>query len=114
MSNKLKINTITKNTDFLKMPNDIFIDEELNENSLSRIVDESFWVPWSCYTDKYLSECKNHVNTELIDGFQEFLNEYCLGKKVLLNKDEYDIEKGLEKLYKECCSENICRINYEK
>ena len=41
-------------------------------------------------------------------------NEYCLSKKMLLNKDEYDIEKSLEKLYKEYCSGNICKINYEK
>ena len=33
---------------------------------------------------------------------------------MLLSKDEYDIEKSIEKLYKEFCSGNICKINYEK
>lgn len=69
---------------------------------------------YNFYTENYLSEFKNHFNTEIIDDFQEFLNEYCLNKKMLLNKDEYDIEKSLEKLYKEFCSGNICKINYEK
>ena len=69
---------------------------------------------YNFYTENYLSEFKNHFNTEIIDDFQEFLNEYCLSKKMLLNKDEYDIEKSLEKLYKEFCSGNICKINYEK
>lgn len=69
---------------------------------------------YNFYVENYLSEFKNHFNTEIIDDFQEFLNEYCLNKKMLLNKDEYDIEKSLEKLYKEFCSGNICKINYEK
>lgn len=69
---------------------------------------------YNFYTENYLSEFKNHFNKEIIDDFQEFLNEYCLSKKMLLNKDEYDIEKSLEKLYKEFCSGNICKINYEK
>ena len=69
---------------------------------------------YNLYTAKYLSEFKHHFNTYIIDDFEEVLNEHCLSKKVLLSKDEYDIEKSLEKLYKEFWSGNICKINYEK
>ncbi|MGL5246482.1 MAG: ribosome biogenesis GTPase YlqF [Mycoplasmoidaceae bacterium] len=69
---------------------------------------------YNFYSKNYLNEFKKYFDTKIIDNFEEFLNEYCLNKKMLLNKNEYDIEKSLEKLYKEFCSGNICKVNYEK
>ena len=69
---------------------------------------------YNLYTENFLRECKNHFNTEITNDFQEYSNEHCLSKKMLLNKDEYDIEKRLEKLYKEFCSRKTCKINYAK
>lgn len=69
---------------------------------------------YSFYTKNYLKEFKKYFDTEIVDDFENFLNDYCLNKKMLLNKNEFDIEKSLEKLYKEFCSGKICKVNYEK
>ncbi|MGL4616813.1 MAG: ribosome biogenesis GTPase YlqF [Mycoplasmoidaceae bacterium] len=69
---------------------------------------------YNFYTKNYLNEFKKYFNTEIFDNFEDFLNYYCLNKKMLLKKNEYDIEKSLEKLYKEFSSGNICKVNYEK
>ncbi|MGL5246239.1 MAG: hypothetical protein ACRC8C_01575 [Mycoplasmoidaceae bacterium] len=93
---KLKINTITKNTDLLKMPNDIFLDEELNEKSIDKfnvffdylIEQYDYIICTSFITKNFLSEILVKYSWTIIDIQDvEKLDEEKIIEKVKLIKN---------------------------
>ncbi|MGL4616752.1 MAG: hypothetical protein ACRCUM_00785 [Mycoplasmoidaceae bacterium] len=118
---KLKINTITKNTDLLKMPNEIFLDEELSEKSISKfntffdylIEQYDHIICTSFITENFLSKIIVKYSSTIIDikDVEELDEEKIIAKVkliknndinykiVLKNFDHKDIEKNKKFLY---------------
>ncbi|MGL5640233.1 MAG: hypothetical protein ACRDCD_01055 [Mycoplasmoidaceae bacterium] len=118
---KLKINTITKNTDLLKIPNDVFLDEELNKKSDNKfnvffdylIEQYDYIICTSFITDNFLSKIIVKYSSNIIDiqDVEELDEEKIILKVkliknnnieykiVLKNFDHKDIVKNKKFLY---------------
>ncbi|MGL5591493.1 MAG: hypothetical protein ACRDCF_02030 [Mycoplasmoidaceae bacterium] len=88
---KLKINTITKDTDLLKIPNDIFVDDELNEKSNNK---------FNVFFD-YLTEQYDHIicTSFITDNFlSKIIVKYSSTIIDIKDVDELDEEKIISKV----------------
>lgn len=121
---KLKINTITKNTDFLKIPNDIFIDEELNENSLSKfniffdyLIEQYDYIICTTFiTENFLSKILVKYSSIIIDikDIEQLNEEEIISKVKLIKNNQVEYKIVLNHFEHKDISKNKIFLYYNK